>query len=134
MSKGNLMIRMIDIVFILLFGFIAVSQISTAEELVPPKSSEAEESAPEGTEVLLVEVRNNGTYAISDRQMTFSRLAQLKAYLAGAAREARAKDVQLGVRIRASWDSPVEYGLQVAKACSELGIPKGLDVVKADGE
>jgi len=134
MGKNNLMIRMIDIVFILLFGFIAVSQISTAEELVPPKSTEAEEAAPEGTEILLLEVRKNGTYAISDRQVTFSRLAQLRGYLAAAAREARAKDVQLGVRIRASWDSPVEYGLLAAKACSELGIPKGLDVVNTEAE
>ncbi len=118
MGKNNLMIRMIDIVFILLFGFIAVSQISSAEAIDPPKSTEAEKGAPQGTLVLIIGVRADGTFTVDRDQRNFKRLSSLRRYK------------MLGVRIRANWDAPVEKAMKVAKMCRELGIPKGLDVIR----
>jgi hypothetical protein len=34
----------------------------------------------------------------------------------------------VGVRIRANWDSPIEYSLAAANICRSLGLSKGLDV------
>ncbi|MFQ5706108.1 MAG: ExbD/TolR family protein [bacterium] len=130
MGKGSLMIRMIDIVFILLFGFIAVSQISTAKSIEPPKSSEATDAAPEGTRIIIVGVQKDGTFPIDAGDIVFEKQSKLQEYLAEAAYQAQNSGEKLGVRIRANWDSPLEYSMAVAKMCKRLGIPKGLDVVK----
>ena len=48
--------------------------------------------------------------------------------------QAASEGAQLGVRIRADWDSSVEHGLAVARLCRDLGLAKGLDVVKLNTE
>ena len=130
MGKSNLMLRMIDIVFILLFGFIAVSQISSAEAIEPPKSTEADEGAPPGAIILIVGVRSDGTYSVDRDDLSFASPSQLRRYLAQVLAEAQREGKDLGVRIRANWDAPVERTMKVAKICRDLGIPKGLDVIK----
>lgn len=123
------MIRMIDIVFILLFGFIAVSQISSAT-IEPPKSSEVTESAPEGTEILILAVHRDGRYSTDELPDGFTGTRQLTAYLGQKARALAGEGKKFGVRIRSDFDAPIEFSLRAAKVCRELDIPKGLDVIK----
>lgn len=134
MNQNKLMIRLIDIVFILLFGFIAVSQIDSSAAIEPPKSTEAMEGAPEGTRTVIIGVTKEGTYPIGAGDVVLKDLSELRSYLTQELLEAENEGSQLGIRIRADWDSSVEYGLAVAKLCSNLGIPKGLDVVKLNTE
>ncbi|KAA3657737.1 MAG: hypothetical protein DWQ10_12635 [Calditrichaeota bacterium] len=130
MGNGNLMIRMIDVVFILLFGFIAVSQISKAEALEPSQSTEAEEKAPEGAYVTIINVRSNGVYSANGGDMILRTPNDVKSFLVSEMKRAKKDEKKLGVRIRASWDAPSRKTLAVAKVCRELNVPKGLDVVK----
>ena len=134
MGKSTLMIRMIDIVFILLFGFIAVSQIGSSAAIEPPKSTEAEETAPDDENTVVIGVTREGTYPVDAGNLVLNTINELKRYLMGKASEAKIKRKQLGVRIRADWDSPVEHSLAVAELCRDMGIPKGLDVVKLNNE
>jgi len=134
MHKSNLMIRMIDIVFILLFGFIAVSQIGSSSAIEPPKSTEAMDSAPPGAHTIIVGVTSEGTYPVESGNRVLSNINELRRYLSREAEQASLAGVRLGVRIRANWDASVEYGLAVARVCRELGIAKGLDVVKLNAE
>ena len=130
MRKSNLMIRMIDIVFILLFGFIAVSQIGSSIAVDPPKSTEASDGVPEGAQIIIIGVKSDGTYPVESGTLVLQNLRQVSAYLSQQVQKSKNLGKQLGVRIRADWDAPVENGLSVAKICRELGINKGLDVVK----
>lgn len=130
MAKSTLMIRMIDIVFILLFGFIAVSQLGSSSAIEPPKSTEAMDSAPDDAHTIIIGVTKAGTYPVESGNLVLGNMDELKRYLMQQANEAALQGEQLGVRIRANWDSPVEYGLAVAKLCRNLGLAKGLDVVK----
>lgn len=130
MGKSSSFLRMIDVVFILLFGFIAVSQISSAEMIEPPKSTEAEESAPEGASVLIVGVRSDGTYSFENGTVLYANIWQVRSYIANELQDARKKKLKLGVRIRSAWDTPVEKSLAVANICRDLGIPKGIDVIR----
>lgn len=134
MAKSTLMIRMIDIVFILLFAFIAVSQIGSSSAIEPPKSTEAMESAPEDAHTVVIGVTKEGTYPVESGSMVLRNLSELKRYLIQQANIASSQGEQLGVRIRANWDSPVEYGLAVARLCRNLGLAKGLDVVKLNSD
>lgn len=128
------MIRMIDVVFILLFGFIAVSQIGSSSAIEPPKSEEAMESAPDDAHTIVVGVTKEGTYPVDSGERVITNIDELYSYLKKRTTLAAAEGAQVGVRIRANWDSPVEYGLAVAKLCRDLGIPKGLDVVKLNND
>lgn len=134
MAKSNLMIRLIDIVFILLFGFIAVSQIGSSNLIEPPKSTEAKEGAPDNAHTIVIGVTKEGTYPVDAGNMVLKNIYELRRYLTQKARQAQFDRTQLGVRIRANWDAPVEHGLAVARICRNLGIPKGLDVVKLHSE
>lgn len=131
MNKNKLMIRLIDIVFILLFGFIAVSQIDSTAMIEPPKSTEAEEGIPEGTQIIIIGITKDGTYQVNAGEETVLKNSnELRQYLTKLANQAEIEGAQLGVRIRAHWNVSVKDGLAVASICSNLGIPKGLDVVK----
>jgi len=130
MNGSKLIIRLIDIVFILLFGFIAVSQIDSSAAIDPPKSTEAVNTTPEGTKTIVIGVTKEGTYPIESGETVLTSIDELRYYLTEQIGEAELEGLELGIRIRAHWDSPVEYGLAVARLCRDLGLPKGLDVVK----
>lgn len=130
MGKNKLIIRLIDVVFILLFAFIAVSQIDTMALIEPPKSTEASAGKPSATYTLIIGVHSDGSYLLENGVDRLGDSAQLRRYLRAKLRETADQGKQLGVRIRAQWDSPVEYGMKVAEICRELGINKGLDVVQ----
>ena len=134
MAKSTLMIRMIDIVFILLFAFIAVSQIGSSSAIDPPKSTEAMDSAPDDAHTVIIGVTKEGTYPVESGSLVLRNLNELKRYLIQQTNQAKKQGEQLGVRIRANWDSPVEYGLAVARLCRDLGLVKGLDVVKLNAD
>lgn len=132
MSTGNLVIRLIDIVFLLLFGFIAVSQVDSGAAIEPPKSTEANSAAPDGAEIVIIGVTEEGTYPVDNGYRIIKTQGELRAYLVEKERQASSRNARLGVRIRANWDAPVEYGLAVARLCRDLNLPKGLDVVRVD--
>ncbi len=129
MSGGGLILRLIDLVFILLFGFIVISQINTSKMINPPKSTEAG-THKDSTAVIIVGVLPNGQYPINDGQTVLPDSTRLQRYLDQEARKAMAAGLPLGVRIRANWDAPVRYSLAAAQICKDLGLPKGLDVVR----
>jgi len=130
MCNNKLIIRLIDIVFILLFGFIAVSQIDTSMAIEPPKSTEAGEGRPQDKSLLVIGVTKDGTFPIDAGDLVLQDEDELRTFLAEKLALADQEGKELGVRIRAHWDSPVEYSLTVAQICRDLQIPKGLDVIK----
>ncbi len=130
MGNNKLMIRLIDIVFILLFGFIAVSQIDSSAAIEPPKSTEAIAGTPEGARIVIIGVSEDGTYLADKEGTLLKNSEELCHYLIKLAHQAEKEGTPLGVRIRANWNASVEDGLAAAKICSNLGIPKGLDVIK----
>ncbi|MDZ7332337.1 MAG: biopolymer transporter ExbD [candidate division KSB1 bacterium] len=134
MGKYNLMIRLIDVVFILLFGFIAISQIGISAAIDPAKSSEADQSGPDAPIEVIIGVSSDGSYPVEAGNLVLRNIREVRGYLAQKMTEAAARGVPVGVRIRAAWDSSVEHSLAVARLCRELGIPKGLDVIKMKTE
>jgi len=130
LGTNRLMLRLIDVVFNLLFAFIAISQVGFSMNIELPKSTEAMDNAPELTNTVYIGVTKEGTYPIDRGDLVLKNIAELQSYLIQKINETRVQGVEFGVRIRANWDSPVEYGMAVARLCRDLGLPKGLDVVK----
>ena len=130
-GNASLMIRMIDVVFILLFGFIAVSQITTAGAIDPPKSKEAEFTAPDGPSVIIVGINKAGECAVDNGARVFKKLGELETYLAETATKIKQKTGrELTIRIRANWDAPIPVCMRTARLCQNLGIAKGIDVIR----
>jgi biopolymer transport protein ExbD len=126
------MLRLIDVVFNLLFAFIAISQIGFSMAIELPKSTEAAAEAPESTSIVIIGVTKQGTYPVERGDRELKSIQEVQRFLMQKQQETRGQGVQLGVRIRADWNSPVEYGMALARVCRDLGIPKGLDVVRLD--
>ncbi len=132
MNGSKLMLRLIDVVFNLLFAFIAISQIGFSMAIELPKSTEAAAEAPESTSIVIIGVTKQGTYPVERGDRELKSIQEVQRFLMQKQQETRGQGVQLGVRIRADWNSPVEYGMALARVCRDLGIPKGLDVVRLD--
>lgn len=131
MQKSGFIVRFVDVVLILLFGFISISSVR-ATEIELPESSETPAPMPEVEEVLFVGIRPDGTYLVDEERATITGAGNLLRYLAAEAEQVG--DRALKVRIRASHDTPMRYLVDAARVCDELGLPKALEVQMAGGE
>ena len=100
----------------------------------PPKSTEATEGVPEGAHVLVIGVTQQGTFSVGSGELILKNKQELYRYLSQQDQQIRAMDLQTGVRIRADFNAEVDHALAVAKICRNLGIAKGLDVVKLEAK
>ncbi len=128
MSKNGMILRLIDVVFILLFAFIAVSQVDMTLAIDPPKSAESGAFKNDSTKVVTVCVLKDGKYPIDDGALVLADSLSLHKYLREVSANAARTGKAVGVRIRANWDSPIEHSLAAASICRSLGLSKGLDV------
>jgi len=92
------------------------------------------ESAPDDAHTIIIGVTKDGTYPVDSGNMVLTNIYELRRYLTQQVTQAASEGAQLGVRIRADWNSSVEHGLAVARLCRDLGLAKGLDVVKLNTE
>jgi biopolymer transport protein ExbD len=129
-GKSGFVVRFVDVVLILLFGFISISSVR-ATEIELPESTETPAPPPEFDEVLFVGIRPDGTYLVDDEGVELVGARSLLGWLAGELD--RMGDVPVKVRIRASGTTPMRYLVDAARVCDELGVPKSLEVQMAAG-
>ncbi|MFQ5650787.1 MAG: ExbD/TolR family protein [bacterium] len=122
------MIRLIDLVFILLFGFISISEVSEKTKVELPKSTETPLSNPDREQVCFVGIDRSGLYLVENESTAISGAQALYTYLRKKVREAAERREELRVRIRSNWDTPIKYTMAAADICDNLGIVKGIDV------
>jgi len=128
MGTSGTLIRLIDIVFILLFGFISISEVSEKSQIELPKSSETPPSNPDKEKVLFVGINSDGYYLIENEAKALQTPRDLYAYLRQAVQEAVGNGDDLRVRIRSNWDTPIKFTMAAADICDHLNIRKGIDV------
>lgn len=125
MGKSGFVVRFVDVVLILLFGFISISRVRTTEiELA--QSTETPAPPPEFDEVVFIGIRTDGTYLVDEERQQMVGPRELLRYLAAELQQLG--DSPVTVRIRASRDTPMRYLVDAARVCDELGVPKALEV------
>ena len=125
MRASGFILRFVDVVLILLFGFISISNLQdTKVEL--PESTETEPVAMDTEEVIFVGVLPGGSYLIEDESMLVSSLDDLEEYLVSYKRSLG--DVPIKVRIRSSKDASAKDAFALATLCDELDLAKSLEV------
>ena len=128
MSKGGNILRLIDIVLILLFGFVSISEISNRSRIQLPKSTETPATPPDHEKILIVGVSPQGTYLVGNESSMLNTAQELHAYLLIEKQKALQKNAKLRVRVRPSWNTPIQHAMAVAAICDQLSLQKGLDV------
>lgn len=131
--KRGTILRLIDVVFILLFGFLAISEISRRGIFQLPKKSEVETEETVPTSIV-VEISKNGDFIcgneklILDRNDPDERIELLRGYIQEEYNE-RADKEGVFVEIRSDRDAAIQYAVDVKDVCDNLGIISTIGVV-----
>lgn len=125
MSKGGFLLRFVDVVLILLFGFIVISDIDEDSQIVLPESTETEQSDAELFDVLYIGITSDGTFFDERENISFATSGDLRTYMQS---HKQRFNENAKVRIRANYDTQASYTIEVASICDELGIKKSIDV------
>lgn len=133
MSPGGGLIRLIDVVFILLFGFISISEVTEKSQIELPKSSETPPSNPDKEEVIFVGIDSHGRYLVENETQTVIGAENLYGYLSEKVAAANERGAPFRVRIRSNWDTPIKYTMAAADICDHLNVQKGIDVRRVGG-
>ncbi|MEM7414484.1 MAG: biopolymer transporter ExbD [Gemmatimonadota bacterium] len=131
MGKSGFVVRFVDVVLILLFGFISISSVR-ATEIELAESSETPAPTPEVEEIVFVGIRPDGTYLVDEERQQLRGARELLVFV--NAELDRLGDRPVKVRIRASHDTPMRFLVDAARVCDELGVPKALEVQMAGAD
>ena len=125
MKKGSFLLRFVDVVLILLFGFIVISDLDEDTQIHLPESYETDPSSPGPEQILYISITNEGEYLHEMENLQFDDLEGLESYIVNQSNEI---GDNLKVRIRANHDSQVKHAIAVAQICDRHSINKAIDV------
>lgn len=125
---GGMIVRMIDIVMILLFGFICTAELSSQSKIELPVTVELPPSNPDPEIVVYVAVLKDGSFLWGDEKQGTTDPAVLEGFLAAQKSELTRSRNKMRVRIRANQDTPVRFVMQAAAMCDRLDVLKTVDV------
>ena len=125
MQRSGFVVRFVDVVLILLFGFISISSIRETE-LTLPVSTEARAPAVDLEEIVFVGITPDGTYLVDGERTRIDGGNALYDYLKG--RLLSLGDVPVKVRLRASQETPMRYLVDAGRVCDALGVRKSFEV------
>ncbi|MFQ5627951.1 MAG: hypothetical protein ACE5I1_04255 [bacterium] len=137
MLRGNLMIRLIDVVFILLFGFISISEIGPLHSIEPPKATQdyAARGKNNRQKILFLGVDRNGRVILEFpglKTKNFERIAEAKTYLLQRRELFTIDNAKVQATICSNWNAPIMYAMQIADICDILDLKKSLIVRKIE--
>lgn len=123
------MIRLIDIVLILLFGFISISHFDRAVEVDLPNAGHLPRLQAEFQDLAVVSILGDGTFICGMDRRRVADSEALAGWLA-AERDAGAKIV----RLRADRSRPSSEVAMLQQICGELGMGLTLEIVRRQEE
>lgn len=128
MSSSNLIIRLIDIVLILLFGFLVISEIDKKSPVKLPQSDAKMKKLNYEEELLVVGIKDKSTYIIEAEDITYNNIPAVLNKIEIRRHSLDEIGRKLRVRIRSEWSLPIKYTMRIANYCRSQNIPVGMDV------
>jgi biopolymer transport protein ExbD len=125
-----MILRLIDVVLLLLFGFISISQLNRKSLIALPRSLSVPPAIPDREEVVFVGVLPDGTFLVENESQTIAEPRILQAYLQRTQANLTKQNARMRVRIRANWDVPMSHVFKAVASCEALKLPTGLDVIR----
>lgn len=130
---SGLIIRLIDVVLILLFGFIAISELSKKSKIKLAKSETVPATAPDRETVVYIGVLPDGRYLVDGERRVIQDLRTLAEYINRERVRLNRRNIRMRLRIRTNYNAPVKHAFAVVNICQDMKIPVGLDVIKVGG-
>jgi biopolymer transport protein ExbD len=131
MTKGGLIIRLIDVAMIILFGFIAISDLKVRAQIKLP--SPEEEPQPENQRdpiLLFVRIGANGDVTILENETILSApndVQEIENLLTSRFEQLVEQGYEMIVLIEPDGDSPIQQTVDVLDICERHQIPKSLN-------
>ena len=125
MRPRGFVVRFVDVVLILLFGFISISNIRDTDVALP-QSTEVEPVSLDVEEVFFVGVMDDGAFLIEQENRVVHSINELRDHINRTRR--RQEMAPMKVRIRSSKGAAVRHAFAVAALCDDLGLEKTLEV------
>jgi len=126
--KSSAVIRLIDVVLNLLFGFIAISEINRLSEINLPESTQIPLTNPDKEQILVIGISTLGEYMLDDEALIIEDIEEVKKYIARRKQELAVDDIKIRVRIRSDREAPAGFTFRLATICDELNVVKSIDV------
>lgn len=133
--SNGMIIRLVDVVLIVLFGFLMISKIQQQVDIPLPHSKGENIAAQTDKDVFDVFIRADGRiqcgwidsrYQVqmpldnSDKDFARAKYNELKELIA------EANPHKIPVAIQAEYDSPTQFTVDMLDICKDLGMPKSL--------
>ena len=128
MSKGSIIIRLIDIVLLLLFGFLVISEIEKASPVKLAQSKIEVKKEVDKEEVLIIAITKEKQMYIEREELLIPDLPSMKRLIDIRHKSFVALDRKMRVRIRSEWNLPIKHTMRIANYCRENNIAVGMDV------
>lgn len=132
MFKKGIILRLVDVVLILLFGFISISEVARQSKIELAKTTQFPVEKLEREETIFIAVTSDGNFLVEDESVLIKDINSLKNYLLSKKVEFRNLNAKARVRIRSNWDAPIKYTLAISELCDKLNIKKSVDVMRVE--
>lgn len=131
MGKSGLIIRLIDVAMIILFGFIAISDIKVRAQIKLPSEQDEQQPEPEQKPALLfIEIGLDKIVRMTqdDRILVETAdLQQLETALVQTVENVQSEGRKAVVLIEPDEDSPIQFTVDVLDMCERHNIPKNIN-------
>lgn len=124
MSKSGIVIRLIDVVLLLLFGFMVISEMNRKSPIKLPQSLVPIKKEIDPEELFIIGIMADARFYIENEDRFIADFESLKNLILAQ----QAKHKKLRVRVRSAWNLPIKYTMRIANFCREQNIPTGMDV------
>lgn len=128
MSKKSIIIRLIDIVLILLFGFLVVSEINRKSPVKLPQSNVKVKREFDEEELMIVGIKQDTTFFLEGEDRAIASFNDLYSLILIRNESFKKLNRKFRVRIRSYWNLPIKYTMRVANFCRNNDIPVGMDI------
>jgi biopolymer transport protein ExbD len=134
-SKGGVIVRLIDIVLNLLFGFMSISEIDRRTAVRLSEAREIPVTHVDQQQILVVGIIHANHFVIENKDddgrgdgIHFYNMNSLLRYIDSQKIFFKQHGQDMKVRIRSNWYLPAKHALDVALYCEHIGVERGLDV------
>ncbi len=128
MSRGGIVVRLIDIVLNLLFGFMCISTMERKSPVKLPQSDIPVQSQVQKEELLVISINQQEQFVIESEELLIPNFEALKNLILTRNESFKKLDRTMKVRIRSYWNLPIRYTMRIANFCRDENIPVGMDV------
>ena len=126
MGNSRFLVRFVDVVLILLFGFISISQVQKRSVVTPPESTETKKADAENVTDVFIAVTEAGAFLVDNETRAITSMTELSEYINN--KKVLYGEGGIKIRIRSDDTAPIQYALAIAEICDNLKVPKALDV------